>query len=273
MTRPVLHIHVQEVQPGLWTGTAHLPTAQGPIALTVTVPAALLAQYVRLSVGLDEGAEVGNFFDQLRKKATRFVSGEVVKRALDVVKTTTLPAHVDRIGRAVEGVTGIRPTPRHVQQAFDVASRALRGDKQAKAKLRGLMRGAGRSPALRAAMMTVQQVAPLLPKIRPVVQAVASAVPGVAQGMSAVQAADALRRGDWQALARAGLSAVPGAAPVAHAVDAVQAVRAAVQGEPVPSFAPPALPAAPVAAPAPAWPATSPWPPPAPGAWPGWPTS
>jgi hypothetical protein len=265
MTRPILHIHVVEVQPGLWTGTAHLPTAQGPIALTVTVPAALLAQYVKLSVGFDD-AEVGGFLDKLRKKATRFVSGEVVKRALDVVKTTTLPAHLDRIGRAVQGVTGIRPTPKHVEQAFDVASRALRGDKKAKAKLRALMRGAGKNPALRAAMMTVQHVAPLLPKIRPVVQAVASAVPGVAQGLSAVQAADALRRGDWQALARAGLSAVPGAGPVAQAAHAVQAAQAAVQGEPV---------AAPVLAlPAsPAWSAPQPWPPAAPGIWPGWPTS
>lgn len=266
MTRPVLHIHVVEVQPGLWTGTAHLPTAHGPIALTVTVPAALLAQYVQLSVGLDEAAEVGSFLTKLRKKATKFVSGEVVKRALDVIKTTTLPAHVDRIGRAVQGVTGIRPTPKHVAQAFDVASKALRGDKQAKAKLRSLMRSAGKNPALRAAMMTVQHVAPLLPKIRPAVQAVASAVPGVAQGMSAVQAADALRRGDWQALARAGLAAVPGATPVAQAAHAVQAVRSAVQGEPAaPLLALPAAPATP-------WPAQG-WPPAAPGVWPGWPTS
>jgi hypothetical protein len=267
-TRPVLHIHVQEVQPGLWTGTAHLPTAQGPIALSVTVPAALLAQYVKVAVGLDEAMEVGGFLDKLRKKATRFVSGEVVKRALDVVKTTTLPAHLDRIGRAVQGVTGIRPTPKHVEQAFDVASRALRGDKKAKAQLRGLMRGAGKSAALRAAMMTVQHVAPLLPKIRPVVQAASGVVPGLAQGLSAAQAADTLRRGDWQALARAGLSAVPGAAPVA------QAVRTAVQGEPVPpaAVAFPVLPSGPVPA-APAWSASPPWPPTAPGVWPGWPTS
>jgi hypothetical protein len=266
-TRPVLHIHVQEVQPGLWTGTAHLPTAQGPIALSVTVPAALLAQYVKVAVGLDEAMEVGGFLDKLRKKATRFVSGEVVKRALDVVKTTTLPAHLDRIGRAVQGVTGIRPTPKHVEQAFDVASRALRGDKKAKAQLRGLMRGAGKSAALRAAMMTVQHVAPLLPKIRPVVQAASAVVPGLAQGLSAAQAADALRRGDWQALARAGLTAVPGATPVAQAA---QAMRAAVQGEPLPPVAL-ALPAPPAPAAA-AWP-TPPWPPTAPGLWPGWPTT
>ncbi|HEU4535208.1 MAG TPA: hypothetical protein VFS00_13865 [Polyangiaceae bacterium] len=269
-TRPVLHIHVEEVRPGLWTGTAHLPTAQGPIALSVTVPAALLAQYVKLAVGLDEAAEVGGFLDKLRKKATRFVSGEVVKRALDVIKTTTLPAHVERIGRAVQGVTGLRPTPAHVAQAFDVASRALRGDKRAKAQLRSLMRGAGKSPALRAAMMTVQHVAPLLPKIRPVVRAAAAAVPGLAQGLSAVEAADALRRGDWQALARAGLSAVPGAAPVVQAAQAAHAVRAAVQGEPVPPAAL-ALPGPPAPAPAAAWPTPS-WPHPAPGLWPGWPT-